>query len=118
LCNAAFPGIIRVHSGDDVVGHKDNALVIPETAIKDPQSTEMLRAWVAQKALHCSLRIGVWKEPAAWGILLADVARHVANAHQEADGRDRATTLAAIRKLFNAELDKPTDEPKGSFVKP
>ena len=99
------------------MGHENNSLLIPEPAVRDPNSTEMIRAWVAQKALHCSLRIGTWKDPSAWGILLADVARHVANAHQESEGRDRAATLQSIRKLFNAELDKPTDEPKGGFVK-
>ena len=100
------------------MGHQDSALVIPEPAVKDAKSAEMIRAWVANKALHCSLRIGVWKDPSAWGILLADVARHVANAHQEMEGKDKASTLKSIRQLFNAELDKPTDEPKGKFVKP
>lgn len=99
------------------MSHLKHALIIPDAATKDPDSREMVRAWVANKALHCSLQVGVWKEPAAWGILLADIARHVGNAHAEMDGRDRAATVAAIRKLFNAELDKPTDEPKGGFVK-
>jgi hypothetical protein len=99
------------------VGHKDHALLIPEPAVQDPNSTEMIRGWVAQKALPCSLRIGTWKDPAAWGILLADVARHVANAYQESEGRDRARTVKSIRQLFNAELDRPTDEPKGGFIK-
>jgi hypothetical protein len=77
----------------------------------------MIRAWVAEKGLHCSLNIGTWKDPAAWGILLADVARHVANAYQESEALDRAVTLKGIRQLFNAEMDKPTDDPKGRFVK-
>jgi hypothetical protein len=99
------------------VGYKDKALLIPEPAVQDPKSTEMIRAWVANNALHCSLTIGTWKDPRAWGILLADVARHVANAYQESEGQDRAATLKNIRQLFNAELDKPTDDPKGKFVK-
>ena|SRR5438105_1915704 len=99
------------------MGADDGALLIPEIARADPKSTEMIRAWVAQEALHCALRIGVWKDPSAWGILLADVARHVANAHEESEGRDRNKTIESIRRLFNAELDKPTDEPKGNFVK-
>jgi hypothetical protein len=41
----------------------------------------------------------------------------VANAYQESEGQDRAATLKNIRQLFNAELDKPTDDPKGKFVK-
>jgi len=72
------------------MGHRNGALAIPDAAVADAESAEMIRAWVAQKALHCALRIGVWDDPAAWGILLADVARHVANAHQESEGKDPA----------------------------
>lgn len=91
-------------------------LLIPPAAIQDPASVELLRAWVANQALHSSLEIGVWKNPAAWGLLLADVARHMANAHHEQDGRDPAESLATIRKAFAVELDSPTDTPSGDFV--
>jgi hypothetical protein len=91
-------------------------LLIPPAAGQDERSAEMVRAWVANKALHCTLRIGVWKDPAAWGILLADLARHVANAHHEQDGRDVAESLARIRKAFDGELDAPTDTPFGEFA--
>jgi hypothetical protein len=91
-------------------------LLIPPAAIKDPKSVEILRAWVADEALHCSLKIGVWQGPAAWGVLLADVARHVANAHHEQEGRDTAACLATIRDAFGVELDNPTDAPSGDFL--
>jgi hypothetical protein len=58
----------------------------------------------------------VWEEPANWGIMLADVARHVANALEETRGLDKRTTLLAIAELFNAELSSPTDDPSGFFV--
>jgi len=45
-------------------------LVIPPAALEDADAAEMVRAWVANKALHCTLRIGVWKDVGAWGILL------------------------------------------------
>jgi hypothetical protein len=96
------------------MGHKDGKLVIPNPALKDPKANEMIRAWVAQKSLHCSVRLGVWKDPAAWGLLLADIVRHVANAHSESEGRDKAQTIQKIRQGFNAEMDKPSNKPKAS----
>jgi hypothetical protein len=51
-----------------------------------------------------------WEEPAAWGLLLVDVARHVAKAYANA-GHDEAETLARIRQFFDAEWSHPTDTP-------
>ncbi len=75
------------------------------------------RVWVAEKGQHVSLLIGTWEDPTAWGIVLADLARHVAHGYYQDMKMDRAETLAGIRKLFLAELDSPTDEPKGGVLK-
>lgn len=91
-------------------------LPVPEAATEDPRSKEMVRAWIAQGALHVSLSVGVWDDAGAWGILLADICRHVANAAAESEGKDREETVRRIRELFDAELDRPTDEPEGRFV--
>jgi hypothetical protein len=46
----------------------------------------MLRVWIAEKKLHCSMKVGMYRETMnipeekAWGKILADVARHFANA--------------------------------------
>jgi Domain of unknown function (DUF5076) len=91
-----------------------NALLIPDAALQDPNSFEFLRVWVANKALHVSLAAGVWKDPAALGILLADLARHVASACEQNAGLDKRTTLERIKDGFGAEFESPTDEPSGS----
>lgn len=95
-----------------------NELPVPEAAGADSESREMLRAWVANAGLHCSLNIGAWGEDEAivWGILLSDVARHVANALEEGRGVPQNETINRIREHFNLELDSPTDEPRGRFV--
>ncbi len=98
------------------MGYKNSALVIPPAALKDEQSVEAIRAWVADGGLHCSLNVAIWDEVGNWGILLADVARHVANAQYELNGKDREESVRQIRLLFEAELDSPTDTPKGGFV--
>jgi len=93
----------------------DRELNVPVEVEADPKATEVLRAWVAGGGLVCNLRPSTWPDPGAWGIVLADVARHVANALREDRGDEPSATVAKIRDLFNKELNHPTDEPSGSF---
>jgi hypothetical protein len=46
----------------------------------------------------------------AWGLLLADVARHAAKAYAN-EGHNPADVLARIRQLLDAEFANPTDTP-------
>ena len=97
-------------------------LPIPPAAEQDARSVEMIRAWIAERGLHCSLNVGMWHElqqvdeRRAWGILLADVARHVSNALQEDSGLDRRDSLRVIRECFEEELSRPTSRHRGGFV--
>jgi hypothetical protein len=98
-----------------------NELVIPPAAQRDAQSLELMRAWVAEEELHCSLRIGVYEdqgisEEKAWGTILADAARHIANALGSSANKDSGAALREIRRNFEAELDGPTSELRGGFV--
>ncbi|MFB3916471.1 MAG: DUF5076 domain-containing protein [Terriglobales bacterium] len=88
----------------------ENQLPIPPSAAGDKQATELLRAWVANNSLHCSLNLGCWGDDEAiiWGILLSDVARHVANSLEQQQGLKKLETLGKIREHFNLELDSPT----------
>lgn len=94
---------------------KQRDLVIPAEVTRDLRSSEVLRAWVANEGLVCSLRPDIWDEPANWGILLADVARHVANAVHDLNGSDPDETIAQIKTCFDSELTEPTDEASGHF---
>jgi hypothetical protein len=82
---------------------------LPENAV------ELLRAWVIDGNLHCQLNIGPADEDAAvvFAILLADVARHVANALQKTQGIPAAGTLAKLQQHFNTELNSATADIKG-----
>jgi hypothetical protein len=95
----------------------DNQLPVPPSARSDRNAREVLRAWAAHGGLHCSLNVDSWgdEERTVWGIILTDVVRHVANALSEAKGWDQAETVQEIRRVFNAELDKPTADPSGKF---
>jgi hypothetical protein len=86
--------------------------VLPENAV------ELLRAWVIDGNLHCQLNIGPADEDAAiiFGILLSDVARHVAEVVQKTQGVPAEETLSKLRQHFNAEVSGPTAGLKGGFV--
>jgi hypothetical protein len=71
----------------------------------DEEGLEILRAWIQDDTLHCSLLAHAFTEPATWGTVLADLARHAAEAMNEDDGVDTAEALRAIRDAFTAELD-------------
>jgi hypothetical protein len=99
--------------------HSKNELSVPPSARSDAKAMELIRAWAAHGGLHCSLSVDNWgeNERLGCGILLSDVARHVANALNEQKGWDKAETIREIRRVFNAELDSPTAEPSGEFLK-
>jgi hypothetical protein len=98
-------------------------LPIPSPAESDPRSVEMIRLWLANQKLHCVLNIGFWQdrgldERNGWGILLADMIHHIANAHQSEYGRDPRETIIEIRHAFEAEMENPTSSRLGDFVNP
>jgi hypothetical protein len=74
----------------------------------DPTAMEVLRAWLIDEQLHCSLRAEVFEDPTTWGSVLADVARHVALALKDAEGIDPVATLRTISESFARELESPT----------
>jgi hypothetical protein len=80
----------------------------------------MLSAWIAERGLHCTINIGFFagqghKEPKAWGIFLADVIRHIANAQNEETGASPAGTVQELLDSLNTELEAPTSKAEGSF---
>ncbi|WP_223620516.1 DUF5076 domain-containing protein [Lysobacter sp. ESA13C] len=99
-----------------------NEQPIPPVALEDSDSVEMLRVWIAKKGLHCSMKVGMYEETMsipeekAWGMILADIARHLADALEVGYGRSHDVALLAICKRFNEEMAKPTTKVKGDFL--
>ena len=87
-----------------------NALPLPPLANADPGAVEVVRVWAAPGAPQQLVINPIWKNPAAWGLLLVDVARHAAEAYSE-EGFDRAAVLAQIKTAFDAEWGNATDAP-------
>jgi len=93
-----------------------DALAIPPAAETDPQAVEIARIWAAGGKQHVSLKTGIWNDPTAWGLLLVDLAKHVANAYEQTEGRDRNEVLRRIKHGFDIEWESPTDEAKGKMT--
>lgn len=89
----------------------------PPAAVRDRASFELLRVWVADQGQHVSLRPGAWEDPFAWGIVLADLARHIVNAESlRRKDLDEEAFLKRMLEGFQAEIDSPTDEPDGEIT--
>ena len=73
-------------------------------------ASEILTLWVGGDGSHQLVLRKTWEDPASWGLLLVDIARHVAKAYEQ-EGRDEDTALHRIREAFDAEWFPPTDDP-------
>jgi len=122
LPNCAFSGRrLRAAAEREIVRHTERnmfgkrtttgELPPPPAASNNTESVEVLRAWAAPGGPAAVALRTTWKDPAAWGLMLVDVARHAANAY-EREGRDRKEVLARIRQFFDAEWASPTDTAK------
>ena len=92
-------------------GKQKRELHAPPIATSHSQSVEVLRVWAAPGQAQEVVLKTTWKDAGAWGLMLADVARHAANAYEN-EGHDRVEVLARIRQPFEAEFSDPTDQPK------
>ena len=88
-------------------------LQIPPVAASDPKGLEIARVWAAAGRQHVCLRPELWEDPTAWGLMLVDLAKHVANAYEQTGKGKRDEVLAKIRQGFEIEWDHPTDEATG-----
>jgi hypothetical protein len=93
-----------------------NELDAPPIANTDSNATEILRAWASNQGLYISLRSETWEDSAAWGIAIADIIRHLADAYEITQSVEKPVTIERILSLVHAELDAPTDTPTGKFV--
>ena len=91
-------------------GHRGE-LSVPPASKADKNALEIARIWAAAGKQEVTLRPDIWDDPAEWGLMLVDLARHVANAYAQTQGRDRAQVLDRIKAGIDAEWSAPTDAP-------
>jgi Domain of unknown function (DUF5076) len=94
-----------------------NALNPPPSTRSAKQAEELVRAWIVDGDLECSLNVGVFgeDETITWGILRSDIARHVANALEQVQGKSREQVLREIAASFNYEMKTPTADASGDL---
>lgn len=88
-----------------------NELTVPTNLSSNPDARELVRIWsVGEEGQTFVLNPLAWDDPAAWGLLLVDLARHTSRAFaQSHDGWDEAAVLARIKQGFDMEYEHPTD---------
>lgn len=84
------------------------ALEPPPAAQSQRGSREVLRVWALPGGGQQFTLRPTWKDPAAWGLLLVDVARHAARAYAS-EGYTVQQALERIRAGMEAEWSSPTD---------
>jgi Domain of unknown function (DUF5076) len=84
-----------------------DALQIPPTALEQG-GVEVLRAAIVDGGLHVSLR-RAFDDPEAWGMLIADIARHIARIYAKESAMSEDAVLERVRAIFEAEMDAPSD---------
>ena len=72
-------------------------------------STEVFRAWIVEGGLQVSMQRG-FEDPAAWGILLVDIARHASRIYAAEGAMSQTDALERIKSLFDAEWSSSTDD--------
>jgi len=80
----------------------------PPPSALEQGGVEVLRAVIVEGGLHVSLR-RAFDDPEAWGMLIADVARHAARIYATETKFTEDGALERIRSMFDAEMDAPTD---------
>ena len=81
---------------------------VPPDAIGDPDAVEVLRAFVVNGGLSISFT-RAFDDPEMWGMLLVDIARHAARVYEKEGVCTADEALDSMRRLFEAEIDRPTD---------
>lgn len=89
----------------------EKQLAVPGAVVNDTASFELLRVWVAQQSQQITLRPGIWQDPSAWGVMLADLARNIVLVHAGADPElDTEAFLAAMLEGFDNEIESVLNE--------
>ncbi len=84
----------------------------PPPLAQDGASYEILRAWAGNHLPQQCVLQTFWEDPATWGLLLVDIARHAARAYADAGVLSEHEAFERIMLGFTAERSVSTDSPK------
>jgi hypothetical protein len=86
----------------------NRALPVPPEVERATNAVELARVWASDGAQYVALATGIWNDPGAWGVMIVDLARHVAASYERSAGRRREEVLKRIRAAMDAEWSTPT----------
>lgn len=91
-------------------GRSKNKLEKPPVS-RENGAVEILRVWGGLSLPQQYSLQTVWDDPGAWGLMLADIARHAAKAYGAGGRTTEADALGRIKEILDAEWSSPTDDP-------
>ncbi len=93
---------------DDDFEDLPEELDLPDGVLGAEEAVEVLRAWIADGALHVTFDPETFRHDVSeWGRLLADIAQHVCNA-VEMDGQmSRSEAMGQIHDAFDLNMQAP-----------
>ncbi len=92
---------------DQTAALKFEALAVPPAALEHG-GYEVLRAVIVEGNLQVALR-RAFDEPEVWGVLLADVARHIGRIYALETSMREDDVVDKVWAMFEAEMERPTD---------
>lgn len=95
---------------------KLNELAVPPIVTTDPRAYEIARIWAAHGGQHVSLKVMLVSDPSEWGLVLVDLARHVANFYNQEQGFPVDKVLSRIKEGFDAEWSTYTTDITGNVM--
>jgi hypothetical protein len=89
--------------------NRDNVeeLEIPSAIFDSNQCAELARIWLVDGDQVAVISPRLWDDPGVWGLMLVDLAKHVAAAYAQA-GVPEAVALRKIKEAMQAEWSHPT----------
>jgi hypothetical protein len=91
-----------------------DALDVPPVVL-ERGGVEVLRAVIVDGSLHVSLR-RAFDDPQAWGMMIADITRHVARIYATETAMTEDQVIDRVRSLYEAEMDAPSDPGSTSAI--
>ena len=86
-------------SSDRTLASSERHMVVAANRYAAEAGREILRAWMVDQELHCSLGPTSFDNATPWGLVLADVAKHVANALYEEHRFSVKASLDSIKYI-------------------
>jgi hypothetical protein len=93
-----------------MANRNENELELLPELQRDSKAVELLRLWVSEDNQHYILRAGALEDPSNWGIILANLMRHIAYTYEQEEGMDQEEVLQMIYDTFNDDLTEEADD--------